>query len=65
MMPKRESNRVTIHRSENDRIPVSIRAWTLDDSVLSGMCKRCGMAGAHPTAANCIDALRDRLSKYE
>jgi hypothetical protein len=29
------------------------------------MCLRCGIPGKHPTAAACIDALRDRLSRWE
>jgi hypothetical protein len=29
------------------------------------MCLRCGIPGKHPTAAACIDALRDRLARFE
>jgi hypothetical protein len=66
MMPKRESNRVVVtHRRCEDDPAVVELTWPPDGLVLHGRCKRCGMAGAHRTAMECIDALRDKLAEYE
>jgi len=38
---------------------------TGQDALKPGICRRCGIQGSHPTATACIDALRDRLSRFE
>jgi hypothetical protein len=41
---------------------------TSADGIPAGLCRRCGMktgAGPHATAADCIDALRERLARFE
>ena len=35
------------------------------EGIPPGQCLRCGIQGNHPTAAACIDALRDRLARFE
>lgn len=35
------------------------------DAVPLGTCLRCGITGRHATPAACIDALRDRLARWE
>jgi hypothetical protein len=35
------------------------------DALPQGTCQRCGYPGPHQTAAACIEALRDRLSRFE
>ena len=35
------------------------------DALPAGTCWRCGVVGEHVTAAACIDALRERLARFE
>lgn len=35
------------------------------DAIRPGTCRRCGITGEHSTAVDCIDALRDRLARWE
>lgn len=37
------------------------------DGIPYGQCARCGLVGngTHPTACECISALRDRLARFE
>jgi hypothetical protein len=35
------------------------------DAIRPGTCLRCGIAGEHAKPAACIDALRDRLARWE
>jgi hypothetical protein len=35
------------------------------DGIKPGTCLRCGIAGEHTTAIVCIEALRDRLARWE
>ena len=35
------------------------------DALHPGTCRYCGLRGAHGTPAACIDALRDRLARWE
>ncbi len=35
------------------------------EGVKPGTCPKCGMIGKHATPAACIEALRDRLSRFE
>jgi hypothetical protein len=61
------------HRSQRQRKPqrdVATPAKVSGQSdhrcaLPSRMCLRCGLRGSHLTAADCIDALRDRLSYFE
>ena len=45
--------------------PITITPPKTSDGIRSGTCLRCGMAGQHATPIACIDALRDRLARWE
>ena len=54
----------------NNAIPPGQRAKPLPparrkEGIPAGQCGRCGMLGSHPTPAACIEALRDRLARFE
>ena len=36
-----------------------------EDAVPDGLCRRCGLVGAHATAGECIDALRGLVAELE
>jgi hypothetical protein len=36
-----------------------------EDALAAGTCTRCGYPGPHETAGECINALRDRLARFE
>jgi len=44
---------------------LKLAAASATDGIPLGMCQRCGYQGPHATAGECIDALRDRLARFE
>lgn len=49
------------------RIPrrMSIKPFTGADALKTGTCMKCGLVGRHRASADCIEALRDRLARWE
>ena len=54
-----------IHHRAARLQPITITPPKSSDGIRSGTCLRCGMAGQHATPIACIDALRDRLARWE
>jgi len=45
--------------------PMTIVPPKPSDAIKPGTCVRCGFTGEHATPIVCIEALRDRLAKWE
>jgi len=45
--------------------PLAIVPPKASDAIKPGTCRRCGFAGEHATPIACIEALRDRLARWE
>jgi len=59
----RDSHQV-FHRAPRLQ-PMTIVAPKNSDAIKPGTCARCGYAGEHATPIACIEALRDRLARWE
>ena len=59
----REAHQI-LHRAARLQ-PLTITPAKPSDGIPLGTCRRCGIAGEHTTPVACIEALRDRLARWE
>ena len=61
-----QENTARLQRSyRKPRKPRPLPPVQAADALPAGTCPRCGYPGPHTTAGACIDALRDRLARFE